>query len=903
MRLPVRPALFAATATLALAIGGCTTAGTPLAINGGPAPEAVAAVPVDTVDTTVPTQLPRVAVPRHYALSVTPNAAAMTFAGDVRIDMEVIQPTNSVTLNAADLAVGSASISGSDGNQPATIRADAKAQTVTLGFAQPLQPGKYSLQVGYTGKINEQANGLFALDYKDVAGADKRAIFTQFEPADARRFVPSFDEPDYKATWDLTATVPAGQMAVSNMPARSTEKLADGRERVTFATSPQMSTYLLFFAAGEFGRITKMAGNTEVGIVMSKGNEAKAQTALDAEAQLLPYFNDYFGVPYPLPKLDNVAGPGQSQFFGAMENWGAIFTFERILLDDPAVTTEGERQAIFGVEAHEMAHQWFGDLVTMAWWDDLWLNEGFASWMATKATKHFHPDWGAEFATIGSREAAMSQDALVTTHPIVQTVRTVEQANQAFDGITYSKGQSVITMLEAFAGEDVWQRGIQAYMQQHKYRNTRTDDLWRAVEQAGATGLVQIARDYTLQPGVPLIRVENATCNGGQTMLQLAQDEFSLDRKPGSYQPLSWHIPVRATVVGGQSAAIVTSGRTAAMTVPGCGPVIVNDGGAGYFRTLYRPADIEALRARFATLSPLNQHSLIEDQGTLSYAGYQNMGVALDLVDAIPANAHPEVLGDGLSTLGGLYTLFDGDAKTQSRIADILRARYSPVLDQIGFVPDKSEAPTIATLRPQLIGVLGNVGDPKVAAEARRMFGLMQTNPSAVPGSLKSAWLSQIARDADARTWDQIRAMAKTARSSVERQNLYSRLGAAKDKALAKRALDLALTDEPGKTVSAGIITAVAGRHPEMTLDYVIANWARVSQLVDSTSQSRFIARLAAASKKQATIDKLNRYAAANIAASDRKPIDQTINVIKVRLATEPRLMAETKAWLAARKK
>jgi aminopeptidase N len=468
--------------------------------------------------------------------------------------------------------------------------------------------------------------------------------------------------------------------------------------------------------------------------------------------------------------------------------------------------------------------------------------------MATKATKHFHPDWGAEFGAVGAREAAMSQDSLITTHPIVQTVRTVEQANQAFDGITYSKGQSVITMLESFAGADVWQRGIRAYMQEHQYKNTRTDDLWRAVEQAGATGITQIAHDFTLQPGIPLIRVEAARCVGGQTQLTLVQDEFSLDRKPGSFQPLGWHVPVRATIVGGQSGSVITAGKTSSLTVPGCGPVIVNDGGTGYFRTLYQPADANALKARFATLSPLNQHALLEDQGSLSYAGYQKMGVALDFVDAIPANAVPQVLGDGLGTWTGLYELFDGDKATQAKIASIIRTRYAPVLDRIGLVPNKNEAPTIATLRPQLISALGNIGDPKIAAEAKRLFAAMQTDPSVVPGSLKNLWLGQVARNADVATWEQIHAMAKAARGSVERQNLYSRLGSTKNEALGKRALDLALTDEPGKTTSAGIITAVAARHPEMTLDYVIADWDRVSQLVDSTSQSRVIARLAGAS-------------------------------------------------------
>ena len=231
--------------------------------------------------------------------------------------------------------------------------------------------------------------------------------------------------------------------------------------------------------------VTKRAAGREVGIVTSRGNGAKAQFALNAEAQILPYYNDYFGTPYPLPKLDNVGGPGQSQFFGAMENWGAIFTFDYAILDDPAITTEAGRQDIFVVEAHEMAHQWFGDLVTMAWWDDLWLNEGFASWMETKATQHFHPDWEPDIDRVGSREGAMGLDSLNSTHPVVQQVRTVEQANQAFDSIAYSKGESVISMLEDFAGPDVWRDGIRRYIAAHKYQNSRTTDLWSAVESPG----------------------------------------------------------------------------------------------------------------------------------------------------------------------------------------------------------------------------------------------------------------------------------------------------------------------------------------------------------------------------------------------------------------------------------
>ena len=903
MKLPIRVALVATTASLALAACATTPVEVPLAASAA-VPAAVApAKPVDTIDLGVPTQLPRTAIPRHYAISVTPDAANLKFDGHVAIDLDVVKATDTLTLNAANLTFGTVALRGPDGvSRPAQVSTDAKAQTATFAFGGPVAPGAYVLDIDYAGTINTQANGLFALDYKDPSGAAKRALFTQFEAADARRFVPSWDEPDYKATWDLTATGPAGQMAVSNMPAAKTETLPDGRMKVTFQTSPTMSSYLLFFGMGDFGRITKMAGNTEVGIVMGRGNEAKARTALDAEAQILAYYNDYFGVPFPLPKLDNVAGPGQSQFFSAMENWGAIFTFERVLLDDPAVTTERERQAIFGVEAHEMAHQWFGDLVTMAWWNDLWLNEGFASWMATKATRHFHPDWGAEFQTVGAREAAMGQDSLVTTHPIVQNVQTVEQANQAFDGITYSKGQSVISMLEGYAGSDVWQRGIQTYIKAHSYQNSRTDDLWQAVEAAGATGLTQIAHEFTLQPGVPLITVGAPRCVDGKTVATLTQGEFSVDRKPGQFQPLSWHVPVRAST-GGQATTVVTDGATTDLTVDGCGPLLLNAGQTGYYRSLYAPATAKALLGEFTKLSTIDQYGLLEDQGSLSFAGYQPMGIALDFTAAIPLDADPQLIANGLGTWSGLYGLFDGNAAVQRRIATIISQRYAPVLQRIGFVPVAGEKPTISTLRPALIGALGRTGDARVMGEAKRLFAALQTDPNAIPGSLKNSWLGLIARNADAATWDRLHALAKAAPSAVQKQNYYSLLGSAKSDELARRALDLALTDEPGSTTSAGIINAVSGQHPEMALDFVIANWAKVEKLVDISAQSRFVARVGGGSEKAETIDKLNAYANAHIAATDRKPIDQAIAGIKVRLATEPRIKAQTLAWLNANKR
>ena len=858
--------------------------------------------PVDTVDPTLPTQLPRTAVPHHYAVTVTPHAERLTFDGKVSIDLEVIKPTRELVLNAADLNFASATLRPAKGGAALAgkVTTDSDAQTAAFTFPKTLARGSYRLDLVYSGKINTQANGLFALDYKTKAGKDARSLFTQFEAADARRFIPSWDEPDYKATFDLVARVPANEMAVSNMPAASSRNIAGGLKEVRFRTTPVMSSYLLFFASGDFGRITKVAGNREVGIVMTRGNEAKAQFALDAEAQILPYYNEYFGTPYPLPKLDNVGGPGQSQFFGAMENWGAIFTFEYAILNDPAITTEAGRQDIFVVEAHEMAHQWFGDLVTMAWWDDLWLNEGFASWMENKATGHFHPDWGAEIDRVGSREGAMALDSLNSTHPVVQQVRTVEQANQAFDSIAYSKGESVISMLEDFAGPDFWRDGIRRYIAAHKYRNSRTTDLWSAVEAAGAKGLTTVATDFTTQPGIPLITLGQSQCVNGNTAVTLTQGQFSADRpQEVAANPRSWHVPVKASA-GGTTVQVVTSGRTTQLTVPGCGPLLINPGQYGYYRTLYTPQQVRALAASLPRLAGMDQYGLISNGLALSLTGYQPMQPGLDLLNAMPANGSAKVVQRTIGRWDDLYDRLDGDSAAQSAIAARVVRDYGPRLQALGFTPRAGEPAVDALLRPTLIGTLGKYGDPNVRAEAARLFAAWKTNPDAIPGSLKSTWLSVIARNADVATWDAIHERAKATTGTVERTSLYQLLGRAKDEALARRALDLALTSEPGKTVSSGMITAVAGQHPRLAIDFVLAHLAQVNELIDISGRSRFMQRLAGSSRDPALIPVLENFANANLAATDRKPIQQAVDRIRYESTQAPRIRTETTAWLAA---
>ncbi len=841
---------------------------------------------------TVTTQLPRNAHPIHYDLSFTPDAAKMSFTASVRIAVEVTQPTRTLTLQAADLTFAKAAIDG----KPATVKVDDEAQTVTFTLAAPLAKGKHLLTADYAGKIYTQAAGLFALDY-DTEEGSRRALYTQFENSDARRFIPSWDEPFHKATFSVEATIPTGQMALGNMPVAKSVDLGGGKTKVTFATSPKMSTYLLFFGLGEFDRASIKSAGVDIGVVTKKGDLPKARFALESAGPLVAWYNDYFGVDYPLPVLDHIAAPGRSQFFSAMENWGAIFYFEYALLMDPAISTQRDAQNVYTTIAHETAHQWFGNLVTMAWWDDLWLNEGFASWMEGRATEKFHPEWNSELGAVAGREYAMNLDGLSSTHPVVQHVETVEQASQAFDGITYQKGEAVIRMLEGYVGEDAWRSGVRAYIKAHAYGNTVSDDLWKAVEASAGKPITAIAHDFTLQPGVPLIRVDGGACQAGKQVLTLTQGEYSKDFP--NKAPLAWRVPVNARALDGSSLAkTVVEGGKASLTVEGCGPVVVNAGQSGYYRTLYAPARFQALAASFGKLPAIDQLGLLSDAWAMGTAGQQGAADALDLIAAAPADADPQVLSKVASVLSAIDGYYQGQPE-RAAFRKLAVARLAPMLDRVGWTPKAGEPDPIAILRGDLIATLGELGDPAVVAEAQRRFAADKTDPSAIPGPLRKAILGVVAVNADAATWDAIHARAAAEKTPLVRAQLYSLLASARDEALARKALDLALTAEPGETNASSMISGVAGRHPDLAFDFAAAHKDAVNDKVDNGARTRFIPSLATASGKPETAAKLKAWAAANLAEGSRKEADKAIAAIEYRAKVRSERLPAITAWVA----
>jgi aminopeptidase N len=843
------------------------------------------------------TQLPRSVRPTHYDVAVTPHADSLTFDGKVTVAINVLQPTASITLNAIDLKFSTVSLvssSRSSDVETPKVSVDANAQTATFTFTKPLAVGAYRLTMDYTGTIDTQANGLFVIDYDTKAG-HKKALYTQFENSDARRFIPSWDEPAYKATFNLTATVPTGQMAVSNMPAAQKTDLGNGLTRVTFQTSPKMSTYLLFFGTGDFDRVTTSSDGTEIGVVTQKGMSSQAGFALDSAKTILHEYNDYFGTPYPLPKLDNIASPGSSQFFAAMENWGSIFTFEYAMLLDPSISTQADKEGVFSDEAHEMAHQWFGDLVTMRWWDDLWLNEGFASWMATRTTEKLHPEWHAELGTVDIREIAMGLDAIATSHPIVQHVETVEQANQAFDAITYSKGESVIRMLENYLGSDTWRDGVRRYIKDHAYGNTVSDDLWRAMETVTDKPVTTIAHDFTLQPGVPLIRVASETCKNGSTTLELTQGQFS--KGASNRMMRHWHVPVIAQTVGGAPASTLVDGK-ASLVVPGCGPVVVNAGQSGYYRTLYSPQAFAALSASYAKLAPIDQLGLLDDTSALGLAGLEPASSVLDLIKATPSDTNPVLWGNIAGVLEGLNLYYRDSDPGQAAFRAFAIAKLEPVFNQIGWQAKAGEPTTVAILRDQLINTLSDLGDQNVIKEARRRYAAQATDPSAVPGALRRTITSVVAYNADAATWDQLHTQAQAEKTPLVKDALYTLLASAKDEALAKRALDLALTDEPGATNSSNMISTVSRAHPELAFDFAVAHREQMNKLIDSTSRSEYFPRLANSSLDPAMIGKMQAYAQANIAPTSRRGADTAVANIQYRIGVHKDRLPEIDAWL-----
>ena len=844
-------------------------------------------------------RLPTNVTPLAYDITVEPDAAKMSFTGQETVSIQVAAPAKTITLNAVDLAISDVKL---DGRIPATVALNAEGQTATFTFATPVAAGKHSVSMRYSGKIYQSATGLFAIDYDNVDGTKDRMLATQFEASDARRFAPMWDEPGIKTPFTLTAISPAGQTAFSNMPVASRSTDAAGRTVWRFQQTPKMSSYLLFLGMGNVDRKTVMAGNVEIGVITRKGVVDQGDYALASAKRVLAHYNDYFGTPYPLPKLDMIAGPGSSQFFGAMENWGAIFYFERVLLQDPKLQTEGQKQDIFNVVAHEMAHQWFGDLVTMNWWDDLWLNEGFASWMASKTSDDLNPEWHAlTQSTAFDRQGAFARDALATTHPIIQHVETPDQISQAFDDITYRKGEAVIRMLEGAVGPDKFREGVRRYMAKHKYANTVTDDLWADVSAASGTNVKPMMDSFTRQGGVPLVKATiTPCCRDGETVA-LSQVRFGLDAPSKAAQ--SWIVPVKLRRVGNPESLAKTemvtgaAGKSVTMAGPGSA-TIVNDGQSAYFRTLYDDAHFARLKAAFGELGLDNQIGLVADAYGLANSNDAPIERSLALFDAVRPDAAPLVWSLVAGQLDGIDFMLKG-APQRAAFQKKASAILAPVFARLGWNAKAGEAPSDAQLREALIPLVTAFGDPAAVAEAARLAKLSFDNPDAVPGSQRLPALRAFALNASPADWAYLRDQAKKATSPVLKQQLYAMLGAVRDPALAQKALELVLTDEAPVPVRGNIVQGVASEHPALAFDWSVAHADAVNAILEASTRASFIVGLAQGSGDKAVADRVKAFADKALPAASRKPAQTAIAFINYRADRRTRQAAAIGAWAA----
>jgi aminopeptidase N len=773
-----------------------------------------------------PGRLPKDVVPTRYKIDLKPDLTTLRVQGSETIDIKVIKPTSQVVLNAVDIKLDSASLKGEAG-QNAAITAGPKPEMVTLAFPHPLSAGEHALIIAFTGHINGFGRGLFHVDYPTAEGR-KRMIATELEPADARRVFPCWDEPAFKASFEPSVTVPRDFLAVSNMPIVREEPLADNLKRVSFGATPRMSTYLFVLVAGELDRLEGDAGGVKVGVVAVTGRREQGRYALASAIDLLRYYNDYFGIKYPLPKLDLIAVPGAVG--GAMENWGGIVFNEGILLFDPASSPDSLRRSIFGVLAHEMAHQWFGDLVTMAWWNDLWLNEGFASWMQNKAAEALHPEWHVWLNSSGSKERAMDADARPTSHPIQQPVADESEAQSVFDSITYSKSQAFLRELENFLGAEKFRDGIRLYMAAHKYSNATTADLWQALHQTSGEDVASIAAPYTEHPGLPLV-TSRAACSETSQQLTLTQERFLM--RPAKVSAELWEIPI---VYGPPAAKApagrrLMKGRTAQIDGGRCAvPIKLNLGDTGYYRVEYDPVTDAALASAIETMAPADRVELLSDNWALFGAGRIAVDRYFRLVDNVAPDRNRAVWERVIAVFARADDLQRG-MPGRSAFQAYARARLQPPYRRLGWdrVPGESDDQTI--LRAKVIGQLGALGEAEVIAEAKRRFAAFVKNPKSLDVNLRGTVIFLAGRYADSATWNEIRALGRKATSTEERVRDYIALAAAVNTELAKRALAISLTDEVPPDLASGMILEVAaGEHPQLALDFVRAHFDELSE-------------------------------------------------------------------------
>jgi puromycin-sensitive aminopeptidase len=665
-----------------------------------------------------PYRLAPTVVPSAYRIFITPDLEAFTFSGRVEIDVEITETVNELTLNAVELELGAATVSA-DGTSYRSLehRLDDTYETATFVFDRELPAGPAIVEIAFDGILNDQLHGFYRSTYTDESGVEHVIATTQFENTDARRAFPCWDEPSFKATYQVNLTIPSDLSAYSNSPVDSDTNLGNGQRTVSYRPTMIMSTYLVAWVVGAFDESeTVDVDGVPLRVITPLGKVRLSGLALEAGTFALRFFSEYFNIPYPGEKLDMIAIPDFSA--GAMENLGCITYRENALLVDPATASQPEIERVAQVVHHEIAHMWFGDLVTMAWWEGIWLNEAFATFMQLMCTNAFRPEWRVWVGQVSMRDIALQIDGLNATRPIEYEVISPDDTNGMFDVLTYEKGGSVLRMLEQYLGEEVFRDGIRLYLKKHSYANAVTTDLWDALEENSGQPVRNVMDTWILQGGVPLVTLEAG---------RVTQQPFSyLPKTSASAIGSNWLVPLLTrSLDGGESSRHLLADEAIAISDPA--PVVLNAGGSGVFRSRYSSAELAQLAPRISELEELERATLLSD----SYAALLANAITWHDFYTVASGLGEQDEPNPWETVVAALDMVRRALNEGQRVAlrDQARALFAPQLARLGWDPKTGEGELAPQLRAFAISTLGVIGeDEDVRAEAVRRFEANELN-------------------------------------------------------------------------------------------------------------------------------------------------------------------------------
>ena len=848
-------------------------------------------------------RLPMAVVPQRYELLLTVEPDRGEFSGSVAVHVQVREPVRTLTLHALELTVPHAAVEAGGARFPARVSVDPDSETITLAPDRVVPAGPAVLTLEFAGCLNRQMRGL----YEATAGAERYA-FTQFEPTDARRAFPCFDEPARKAVFRITVVAPERYLVLSNMGvALETVDPAAGRKTVTFAETPLMSTYLVALAVAKLTPQTSLVDGTRVTIYTTVQHAALAGFAREVMEACLPRLNAYFAVRYPLPKLDLVGVPDFAA--GAMENWGAIFFRESRLLVNAAQASASTLRAVANVITHEVVHQWFGNLVTMEWWDDLWLNESFATWLACKIVDDWRPDWRSWTEFVRDKQAPLGVDALSSTRPISSKVRTAAEAEEMFDALTYEKGAAVLRMLEQFLGEEAFRRGIQRYIEAHQYENASAADLWAALEAASGHPVPVIASDWFTRPGFPLVAVSAA--GPDLQTLQVDQRRFRADREAREAPEPLWAIPLTLAFEDDEGVRhhrlLMTDARTR-VSLPAHGKVrwvSANAGEIGYYRTHYDQTLRSALANAWTRLPAEERFGLLDNAWALAHKGVLPIGDFLGLVVRARGD-DTRIVVEGLA--GFLETLYDRVVSETARplLGRFVHELYQPLVDSLGWDarPGEGDEPKLA--RVAVLWTLGSIARPaKLVHEMAERLERYWADPSALDPTLVTAVLRLCARAAGGKDrFDRYVTQYRTATTPEERDRYLQAFGDFAEPGVTPSILAFVLSaDVRGQDLwkpLRGLLTNPATQSEAWS--FVKANWAELRKKGGSVGAQRIIGGLKALWREEWLAD-VERFFSdpANRVASAERTLTQSQEFARLGLAFRRAQQDGLVTWLHSR--